>query len=215
MGTGRSVTAVHAAASIFAPIAAVLLLFAVTTGAPLAARQRDVPRDLAAGKLLVADRALADRHFAETVVLLLSFSKDEAAGVVLNRQTSVPVRRVVPDLPVPRGPAPVVFLGGPVSVTDVRALIRTPVAPADALRVLKDVYFLSTPGALDQAVGSGIDPTRIRLYAGYAGWAPGQLEREIRHGDWHVLEGNSDLVFDADPLTLWRRALRLTDVVVL
>jgi putative transcriptional regulator len=203
-------TAVRAIAA--TPVMAALVLAA---GLPSRAAQRDVSRDLAAGKILVADAKLVDRHFARSVVVLLSYAKDGAAGLVLNQQTTLPVQRVVPDLPVPRGATPVVFLGGPVSLPDVRALVRTPAAPAGALRVLEDVYFLSTAASLDQTIQRGIDPSRIRLYAGYAGWSAGQLDDELRRGDWHVLDGSSDLVFDADPLTLWRRALRLTDVVVL
>jgi putative transcriptional regulator len=55
--------------------------------------------------------------------------------------------------------------------------------------------------------------TRMRLYAGYAGWAPGQLEREILRGNWLIVDGDGAVVFDANPDTLWRREIKLADVV--
>jgi putative transcriptional regulator len=186
-----------------------------TTAGSLQANPRDPVGALATGKLLVATRSLADRTFAESVVLLFSYAKDGAAGLVLNRPSSVPLARALPDLAIPKGGTPVVFFGGPVALTGVRALLRSRDGRIDGYRVLPDVYLLGTREAVDGAVADGITADRLRLYAGYAGWGAGQLEREVRRRDWFVLDGDSEIVFDAHPETLWRREIRLTDVIVL
>jgi putative transcriptional regulator len=189
------------------------------TGAATSDRQatrRDPSGELATGKVLVAARTMGDPSFTETVVLLFSYTKDGAAGLVLNRRTPVALDRILPDLPVPKGPGAMVFLGGPVSVTGIRALARSTAEHRDGYRILKDIALISTPEALLSALeDGGAGPDRIRLYAGYAGWGAGQLEREIRVGAWHVFDGVSDLVFDPNPDTLWARQIRLTEMLAL
>jgi putative transcriptional regulator len=162
--------------------------------------------------MLVAARTMSDSLFAHSVILLFSYSSDGAAGLVINKQSRVPVSRVLPDLPMPDGPAPILFLGGPVALTDVRALVRSAQAPPDARRLVKDVFLLTTAEAIDRETETGAPMTRMRLYAGYAGWAPGQLEREILRGNWLIVDGDGDVVFDANPDTLWRREIKRADV---
>jgi putative transcriptional regulator len=125
----------------------------------------------------------------------------------------MPVSRALPDLPMPDGPSPVLFLGGPVAMTEVRALVRSSAPVTGAHRVLKDVVLLTTVEAMEREVEAGALMTRIRLYAGYAGWAPGQLEREVLRGRWLIVDGDGDVVFDPNPDTLWRREIRLADVI--
>ena len=175
-----------------------------------------VPSDLSAGKLLVARRGLGDPNFLESVVLLFAYAeKNGAAGLILNRQSRVSVRRVLPDLPTPQRPEAVVFLGGPVAPTEIRGLLRSPLVPSGALRVLPGVSLVSSRDALDQAVGEGATAERLRVYAGYAGWSPGQLEREIERGDWHVTDADVAAVFAADPEKVWPDQIRRTDVLAL
>lgn len=203
-------------------IAALCVVIATAIAAPgvvigarstVAAAQRQPAKELAAGKMLVAARTMSDSLFADAVILLFSYSPDGAAGLVINKQSRVPASRVLPDLPMPEGPAPILFLGGPVALTDVRALVRSAHAPPDAHRVVKDVFLLTTTDAIDREVEAGAPMTRMRLYAGHAGWAPGQLEREILRGNWLIVDGDGDVVFDANPDTLWRREIKRADVV--
>jgi putative transcriptional regulator len=202
-------------------IAALCVVIATVIAAPrvvvgarssVAAAQRQPAKELAAGKMLVAARTMSDSLFADSVILLFSYSSDGAAGLVINKQSRVPVSRVLPDLPMPDGPAPILFLGGPVALTDVRALVRSAQAPPDARRLVKDVFLLTTAEAIDRETETGAPMTRMRLYAGYAGWAPGQLEREILRGNWLIVDGDGDVVFDANPDTLWRREIKRADV---
>jgi putative transcriptional regulator len=204
-----------AAAFVPRPSAAPAVADAVQPAARVVAAAAQLAVDLAPGKLLVARRALGDPNFAGTVILLFSYAKDGAAGLIVNRPTTLPLAQALPDLPIPKGQQPTVFFGGPVAATVVRALVRSPAAPKDGLRLLTDVYLLATAEAVDAAVADGVSPDRIRLFGGYAGWGAGQLESEILHGDWFLMDGTGDIVFDAHPEEVWRRCLSQADVIAL
>jgi putative transcriptional regulator len=183
---------------------------------PALQRGRGAVPALSAGSFLVAARKLADPNFAQSVVLLFAYSpRDGAAGLIVNRRTNVSVRRVVPELVAPRGLEPVVFFGGPVSAPEVRGLLRLPAFGIEARRILPDVALLMSIEAIEQAAEAGATIDRLRLYSGYAGWSPGQLEREFERGDWHLSTGDASLVFAVDPEAVWRRQIQLTDVLAL
>lgn len=172
------------------------------------------PRDLAPGQLLVARRGLADPNFAESVVLLFAYSANEgAAGLIINRRTSVSAVEILPDMPVARGGEALLFFGGPVVPDGIRGLLRSPLSGTAGLRVLPDVTLVATRAALEDAIAEGATPERLRLYGGYAGWGPGQLEREIVRGDWYLNNGQSKVIFAPNPATVWREQLRLVDVI--
>jgi putative transcriptional regulator len=159
------------------------------------------------GQLLVATPLLDDPTFHRAVVLVLDHDEDGALGVVLNRTSSVPVREAAePWLDLVCEP-PVVFGGGPVEPDAVVALGRT------AARVGAD-----EGGVLDQhvrLVDLSADPVieqfeleTVRVFAGYAGWAPGQLEGEVAQGAWFVVDADAGDVFTPDPIALWHAVLR-------
>ena len=140
-------------------------------------------KNLRPGTLLVASRDLPDPNFTDTVVVLAQFSeKDGAMGLIVNRQTSVPLSRVVPDLK-GRGDMSV-FLGGPVSADAVLALARSARPIADSQHIADDVYLVTSAESLEAQLQAGGGRERVRIYLGYCGWAPGQLERETIAGGW-------------------------------
>jgi putative transcriptional regulator len=198
----------------------VCALVVVATAALMAARPAAtsqpgpevVVRELGAGKLIVAARHLPDPNFTDTVVLLVEYSRDGAAGVVINRPSDVPLSRALPDLAAAAGAGATAFMGGPVSPQAVIALSRT---ACDRCRSLgRDVYLVNTPEALKERLSRGTDVRQLRVYLGYAGWSSGQLEVETRKGAWHVLGADARLVFDPDPRTMWQRAIRRTEAVL-
>ena len=211
-------------ASVFARNrAAVLALCAATLSSTLAGPgaerlaasvaqlRRGAVRDLAAGKLLVAARSLPDPNFAETVVLLADYSEEGAMGLIVNRQTEVTLARLMPGLQNAKSRAAFAFLGGPVAVPGVLALLRSPTARGDTRHIVGDVYLVNTSEVLDELLSSGAAQNQLRVYVGYAGWGAGQLDRETATGAWHVLEGTGDIVFDPDPDTTWQRLIRRTE----
>jgi len=171
-----------------------------------------VVRELGAGKLIVAARNLPDPNFRDTVVLLIEYSHDGVAGLVINRPSDVPLSRALPGVEGIAGTRGTAFLGGPVSRQGVLALSRT---VCDGCRRLgRDVYLVNTGDALKERLASGADARQLRVYLGYAGWGRGQLEDETRKGAWHVLEADARVVFDPHPETVWRRTISRTEGVL-
>ena len=156
------------------------------------------------GKLLVAARGLRDPNFRETVVLLLGYGPDGAMGLVVNRSADARLTDVlsgVGDLATERD---VVFWGGPVSEGEVFVLLRAAEPPAGSARVFGDVHATRQIDVLRRLL-SEHGRTPYRVFVGYAGWGPGQLDAEIERGDWRVLQPAADAVFDAAPEALWDR----------
>jgi putative transcriptional regulator len=165
-------------------------------------------QDVANGVVLVARPELGDPNFRETVVLVTRHPGGGAAGVILNRPTRVPVSQLLPEHEGLRGRTDRLFAGGPVAPRSLVAVFRSGTRAEGALRVLPDVYLTLDGGVLDGLLRRPDAPRELRLYAGYAGWAPGQLEAEIAREDWYLLAPDADTIFRADPLTLWRELLR-------
>jgi putative transcriptional regulator len=167
-------------------------------------------QDIGVGKLLVAKPELGDPHFAQTVVLIVHYDDDKGAvGIVLNRRTNVPLTKVFPEIKgATQDP---VFEGGPVDTGAAQALVRSKNKLDKASRVFGDVYTSGEKDVIEHAVSSAKAPSAFRLYVGYAGWSPGQLEREIEIGGWSVLRGTPEIAFDDDPDSLWERLQRKTE----
>jgi putative transcriptional regulator len=165
------------------------------------------------GQLLVATPLLGDPNFRRTVILIVEDEPEEGTlGVVLNRPTEVQVGQVLePWTDLVTGPS-VVFRGGPVSPNSALALA---LARGDdeplGWRSLEGSDLTSRIGLVDleappELLAGGI--TSLRVFAGYAGWGPGQLQAEIEEGAWYVLAGEPTDAFLAEPERLWPEVLR-------
>ena len=162
----------------------------------------------AAGHLLVATPLLRDPHFARTVLYLLEHDGGGTVGVVLNRPSHTPVGQVLPDWhDAVSGPA-VVFSGGPVQPDG--ALCLGQLGPAaDAGEHAKELVDGVTTVDLDGDLGAiATSNRRLRVFAGHAGWSPGQLDDELAEGAWWVLPGSPDDLFSERPRQMWRTVLR-------
>lgn len=163
--------------------------------------------DSLTGRLLVATPLLRDPNFDRAVVLVLSHDDDGALGVVVNRPTTVPVTDILPGWqPVVTAPD-VVFQGGPVSLDSALGLVAM-VDGAEPLGVRRvsgrvGVVDLDTP---PEVVQPGV--VAMRVFAGYAGWSPEQLENEIAEGSWYVVEAEIGDAFSDEADELWRSVLR-------
>jgi putative transcriptional regulator len=149
--------------------------------------------------------------FNESVVLLVSHGADGSLGVIVNRPTRVPLREGVKGI----GDVPLdlmLHFGGPVQPDGVAGLVRSAKRIAGT-RVLPDVYFTTDLKAIRAAAGHAEAAHRLRAYAGYAGWAPGQLPDELRRGAWVIGPADARSVFTSDPETLWPRVYELRRAV--
>lgn len=157
------------------------------------------------GQLLVAGPGLDDPNFRRTVLLVGEHGEDGAMGVILNQPTSVTVADAVPPLESLVDGSDVIHLGGPVRPRAVVVLADF-VDPSSAADVV-----VGTVGFLSVEI-DGVDdvgPVRaLRVFAGYAGWSPGQLEDELAEGSWIVLPARVADVFADAPERLWSDVLR-------
>ena len=155
-----------------------------------------------AGKLLISSPSLVDPNFRRTVVLMTHHDEEGAVGLVLSRPSELRIDEAVPDL----GELPfadlVVYLGGPVQPEAVVVLAEL-AEPLDGTeRIIGNVVYMPP----------GVDPAelvadRVRVFAGYSGWGPGQLEAELEEPAWIVVSALPADVFASDPDELWRTVL--------
>jgi putative transcriptional regulator len=158
------------------------------------------------GKLLLASPTMSDPNFARSVVLIAEHTEDGAMGLVLNRPAATTVGEAVPDLAwLASGDSPV-FVGGPVAETAVIVLAEFDRPEMAGALVEDDLGFIGTdaddPDQLEGAV------RRARVFAGHAGWGPGQLEDELAEDAWIVEPPRREEVFTAEPEELWAAVLR-------
>jgi putative transcriptional regulator len=158
---------------------------------------------LAQGKFLVADRRIGDPRFSQSVILIVRYSSDGAMGLIINHPTNVELSTVLPDIKGAKGRKDRVYVGGPVGMDQLFLLIRTSGQPEESLHVFGNVYMSVSRKILEGMIEKGRAGEDLRIYVGYAGWAPGQLEAEVSKGDWHVLNADSGTIFAREPAGIW------------
>ena len=169
--------------------------------------------ELAKGKFLVASRRLQDPNFRETVVLLIEYGMEGAMGLVINRPSVVKLATVFPDIEELKKRKDTIYVGGPVAVNKMLLLFRSPKMPEGANEVIAGVYISSSWKVLEDLMKKpATKDERFRLFAGYAGWAPSQLDFERTRGDWHVLKADAEAVFSQNPSELWPELIHRVSV---
>ncbi len=148
------------------------------------------------GVLLIAKPNLVDPNFRETVVLVTQTPDASTVGVILNRPA--------PGRGEKRGEA--LYFGGPVMPQVSVALFASERAPAaPAFHVIRGVYLSMHPGNVESLPSR--PGQRYRLFQGFSGWGPGQLERELELDSWFVMPASAEIVFRADTRGMWRELL--------
>ena len=155
------------------------------------------------GKLLIASPALEDPNFDRSVVLITEHGEEGAMGIVLNRPSESEVTAVIPELEAIAGPEPI-FVGGPVQPEALVVLGEFSNPDKAAWVVVADVGLVSAQTELEDLPES---VRRGRVYAGFSGWGPGQLEDEIEEEAWIVEAPMPAELFPEDPDTLWSDVL--------
>ena len=149
------------------------------------------------GKLILASPVLRDPNFIRTVVLIAEHTDEGAMGLVLNRPAGSTVGEAVPDLSWLAGDTEPVYVGGPVAETAVIVLAEFDRPELAGALVEEDLGFIGAdaddPERLDGAI------RRARVFAGHAGWGPGQLEDELAEEAWIVEPPTREEIFTADP----------------
>jgi putative transcriptional regulator len=172
-------------------IAAAILLGACLSAA--AQPQAEAPNAI----LLIAKPSLLDPNFRETVVLVTQTADASTVGVILNRPTARKHERT----------GDTVYFGGPVMQEVLVAVFRAERAPeAAAFPVLQGIYLTMHPQNIAPLLARRAD--NYRLYSGFSGWAPGQLQGEMKRDGWYVLPASADVLFRKDTAGMWQEMVR-------
>ena len=158
------------------------------------------------GQLLIASPAVHDPNFRRTVVLIAEHNEAGAMGVILNRPAQVTVAGAVPELEELAEHDEAVHLGGPVGESSVTVLAEFADLDAAALLIDDDLGFLGSQADTHEHLADVVN--RARVFAGHAGWEPGQLEAEMEEESWIVEPALREDVFTEDPEGLWSSLLR-------
>jgi putative transcriptional regulator len=188
---------------------------AVLAAAALALSLGASAQELGDGVLLVAGPDLEDPNFARSVVLVLRHDENGTIGIVLNRVTSILPAKVFPELETGLGGyTGTLYRGGPVGPTRMVFLVRgLAAATVQGPEIVDKVFLAGDPEALGEITRLADGPDELRMYAGHAEWTQGQLEGELRNGDWHIVAATAELVF-AEPRRLWDQLATRGDEVV-
>lgn len=154
------------------------------------------------GSLLIANGSLMDPNFRRTVVVITEHNDEGTMGLVLNRPAEVTIEEAAPELTaVVPGDSPV-FVGGPVQPEAAIVLADFGSFTPETRIVVGSIGLL---GALEEPMP---EIKRARVFAGYAGWGPGQLETEMEEDSWIVEDALSEDLFTDEPLGLWSSILQ-------
>ena len=148
--------------------------------------------------LLVASPALQGAY--SRTALLVFPMRGQHAGFILNRSTDVKLASVFPDHPPSAKVADPIYFGGPEMVDSLFALVRRDPGEA-SMRVLGDVFVTADADTLDRIIET--TPNDARYFAGFVGWRPGELAKELEQGFWYVADPDAALIFSQEPGAMW------------
>lgn len=144
---------------------------------------------------LVARAHLADPFFAHSIVLVMSNLAAAPVGVIVNRPTPIPVSKLLPGMGAHAHISSKVYFGGPVALGTVWFLFRDGKPHRHAIEVVDGVYLSARASLLSRLLARAMPLADLRVFIGHAGWAPGQLQAEIRAGDWTVRSVRPAMIF--------------------
>lgn len=167
---------------------------------------------LTPGKLLVASRDINDPHFSESVILLIDYGPVKGAtGLIVNRRTKLPISQLLLSVQEAKNRTDGVYLGGPNDPSNVVALMKSASQAGDGDPVFGNTYLVNTRNTLQKALAAGADASCLHIFVGFAAWGAGRLEHEVERGAWHVMPGDTEMVFHSDPDAVWLEMTRKTE----
>lgn len=184
------------------------LLTVVAKTASATEPEHEVMPPLGKGVFVVASPNLTDPNFRQTVVLICEFGPEGTLGIIVNRPTNVPLSEALPQITALKDTSHVLFAGGPVQPNGILMLFWVRQEPAGSRRVFEEVYLGGNMQTLERVLTRPEPSETFRAYAGYAGWAPGQLEFEMALGSWATVQADARSIFEKESVNLWSDMLR-------
>jgi len=157
---------------------------------------------------LVARKDLPDPFFRDSVVLVTNPGGPAPVGVIINRPTDIPLARVFPDIERLRPLDEKLFFGGPVKRLELVVVFRSATRPQESIEVFDGIYLSTKREQVRELLARDDAIPGLRVFAGHAAWAPGQLEAEVARGGWHLVQADAKAVFGRNPERLWRELER-------
>ncbi len=157
------------------------------------------------GQLLIAEPLLNDVNFTRSVILLCEHGEAGSVGFVLNHSTDIKLKNLISDIPTN---GPLIYKGGPVQPDTLHLMHRVPSHLGEGKKIADGIYWGGSFEELyDLATNKNYNEDDVRLFLGYSGWAPGQLEDEIKEGTWLIANGTEDIIFGTDHENIWKAAI--------
>ncbi len=166
-------------------------------------------------QLLIAMPSLVDPNFNRGVTLMCQHNAEGALGITINRASDMTLLDVLAQLDIrctdPRIADQPVFEGGPVH-RERGFVLHTPTQPFESSMQITPQIMVSTSRDVLQAIASGRGPEKFLVALGYAGWAAGQLEEEIKENAWLNCEADASIVFDLPVEARWAQAVSVLGI---
>ena len=162
-----------------------------------------------AGKFLIAMPGLQDSNFERAVLFVCTHSEDGALGLIINQPHMASMREVISPLGLKwhRPEKPIVFQGGPVALDRGFILYEANLEYPGHVRISDNLYLGTNPDILRHLIQPG-HQERFLFALGYAGWASGQLEAELRDNVWLVSPLDRRILFDLPVVARWKSAIQ-------
>ncbi len=191
--------------------AIVVAAFLLCGGAVCEAQSRRADA-LAQGSILIMERDAPDPLFAHSVIVLARYENSGTVGLMLHYRSNIPIQKALHGVAGSDTRTDPMYVGGPVEMDSVMGLLRTATPPAQASHVAGKVYLVTSKEQIQSALNAAKTPSNLRMFLGYTGWAPGQLEHEVELGGWWIFDYDESVVFDEHPETLWDRLIKKTNM---
>ena len=167
-----------------------------------------VNQPLSEGVFLIATHDLGGSYFSNAVILLAKYSHKGALGVVINRPSGISLSEALPDFKGLKKDFENLFIGGPVARFSPFTLIRTDKEIKNIHHIFDNTFYSTDIKSIAGFILNKNSKDRMRVYAGHAGWFPGQLETEVARGSWTVIRADQYTVFDKEPGTIWEDLMK-------
>ena len=167
--------------------------------------------ELSQGIFLIAGRNLNDPNFNKSVILITDFNETGTTGLIINKSTDIHIDQVLPQFSQWNSITRYLNIGGPVATRSFSLLVRSSkdLPASGSKHIIDDIYLINTMEMLNYIPDQDENKTFFKLYLGYAGWSPGQLESELLRGDWHLWHAEADLIFETEYSEIWHQLIEL------
>ncbi|MEN8133717.1 MAG: YqgE/AlgH family protein [Pseudomonadota bacterium] len=161
------------------------------------------------GMLLIARRDMPDPRFRQAVILLAAHDQGGSLGLIVNQASTTTLKELLPDMGELDKQEHSIYFGGPVGLQKLKFLFRSKNEPQDAIHIMSDLYISGSQETLKQILEKKKTPEELRIYLGYAGWGPQQLNTELERHDWHLHKAKIEDIFSNRTDTLWQEIIDL------